>query len=1024
MSRKLHFSLLLGVLLSTTFATNTRVQAQSVSIVQTNGDQSLLLANEPSTSFGSSSGGTYTITINPSVTYQQMDGFGGSLTDSSTYNIYNFLTPAQQTAVLQSLFSSTSGIGLSMLRQPMGASDETAQGFFTYDDLPSGQTDVPLANFSIAKDLTYTIPVLKEAFAINPKIKVEMLPWSPPAWMKQSGTLIGGYFNDIYFPSLAQYFVKTIQAYQAEGIPVYAVAPQNEPDHETTDITYPAETFSASEEETFIANNLGPALANAGLSPKIFGYDHNWGDTTYPETLLAYGPAAAYLAGISWHCYSGAVTAQSTVEAAYPGFGVWESECAEGDEDTFTRDLQYTMENILIGSPNNWAKGATAWSLALDENNGPYDANCSDCIGFVTINTSVSPATVTKTPTYYAYGQMNGVVPGAYRVQSNSGAVGSGGIEDTAYLNPNGSMTLVVYNDATSSTTFDVNWAPNNTNFVYTLPANSAATFYWTPTTGVPLGIPTNLTATVASSSGINLNWTASNASGVTYDVFRSTFSAFAPTTGNRIASGLSATTFSDTGLYPGSTFHYEVEATNASGASNPSNEASATTTPVISTGSYYTIDNLASGLCLDDTNGSTSNGTVLQQYTCSQNDTNQQWQFTATAGGYYEITAYNASTLAWNVYDSGTSPGTNMQLWAYGGTNNEQFMPVLLSNGNYEFIDQNSGLCLNVPNGASTNSLQMQINTCNGSMSEAFTLTPPAASIVNTEYYTLTNEASGMCLDDTNGGISNGTVLQQYTCSSSGNTNQQWRFTPTSSGYYEIASYNSSTLAWNVYDSGTLPGTNMQLWTYSGGANEQFKPVLLATGYFEFIDQNSGLCLNVPSGAPTNSLQLQINTCNGSTSEAFKMKAAAPAISTTAKYQIANEASGMCADDTNGGISNGTVLQQYTCSSSANTNQQWQFTPTSGGYYEIASYNSSTLAWNVYDSGTAPGTNMQLWTYSGTNNEQFMPVLLSNGYYELIDKNSGLCLNVPYGAGLNSLQLQINSCNGGLSESFRLTQQ
>jgi glucosylceramidase len=151
--------------------------------------------------------------------------------------------------------------------------------------MPSGQTDVNLTNFSISKDLTYTIPVLKEAFAVNPNIKVEMLPWSRPAWMKQSGTMNGGNFNDTYMPSPAQYFVKAIEAYQAQDIPVYAINPQDEP--ENSNSSYPTETFSATEEETFIASDLGPALASAGLTQKIFGYEHNWGDTTYPETLLA-----------------------------------------------------------------------------------------------------------------------------------------------------------------------------------------------------------------------------------------------------------------------------------------------------------------------------------------------------------------------------------------------------------------------------------------------------------------------------------------------------------------------------------------------------------------------------------------------------------------------------------------------------------------------------------------------------------------------------------------------------------------
>jgi hypothetical protein len=112
---------------------------------------------------------------------------------------------------------------------------------------------------------------------------------------------------------------------------------------------------------------------------------------------------------------------------------------------------------------------------------------------------------------------------------------------------------------------------------------------------------------------------------------------------------------------------------------------------------------------------------------------------------------------------------------------------------------------------------------------------------------------------------------LQQYTCYS-GNLNQEWLFTATGGGYYEVTTYNSSTAAWNVVGLGTSPGTDMQLWAYGGGLNEQFEPVLLSTGYYEFIDHNSGLCLNVPGGAATNNLQLQINTCNASTSESFQL--------------------------------------------------------------------------------------------------------------------------------------------------------
>jgi lysophospholipase L1-like esterase len=240
---------------------------------------------------------------------------------------------------------------------------------------------------------------------------------------------------------------------------------------------------------------------------------------------------------------------------------------------------------------------------------------------------------------------------------------------------------------------------------------------------GSPPTAPSALTATTVSSSKINLSWTASTTSGVSYSVYSSTTSGFTPGSGNQVASGLSTTSYSATGLTASTTYYYVVEAVTSAGSSPPSNQATANTSApaTLSTTSYYQIVNEASGACIDDTNGSTANGTVLQQYTCYDNNLNQEWLFTATSGGYYEVTSYNSSTAAWNVVNNGTAPGTGMQLWAYGGGNNEQFEPVELSSGNYEFIDLDSGLCLYVPN--SNNNQQLELNTCNGSASESFTL-------------------------------------------------------------------------------------------------------------------------------------------------------------------------------------------------------------------------------------------------------------------------------------------------------------
>ena len=167
----------------------------------------------------------------------------------------------------------------------MGATDFSASGNYSYDDMPAGQTDPNLTNFSVAHDAAYIIPLVKQALSINPSTKVVALPWSPPAWMKTTGTMNGGNMNTAYVPSLAQYFVDFVQAYQQQGIPIYALSVQNEPLYSTTG--YPSEYLAASDESTFIANNLGPALSTAGLgSVKIFAYEHNWDNTAYPETVL------------------------------------------------------------------------------------------------------------------------------------------------------------------------------------------------------------------------------------------------------------------------------------------------------------------------------------------------------------------------------------------------------------------------------------------------------------------------------------------------------------------------------------------------------------------------------------------------------------------------------------------------------------------------------------------------------------------------------------------------------------------
>lgn len=448
--------------------------AQTVQVLQTNGDKSLLLATQPSLAFGSTTSNRTTITVNDATRYQTMDGFGAAFTDSSTYLIYNKLTSTQRSSLMTSLFSATSGAGISMMRLPMGATDFNLNGNYSYDDTSNCTPDASLTNFSIAHDTAYTVPVIQQALSLYPTMKIEALPWSPPAWMKTTCTMNGGGMNMSYLTSLANYFVKFLQGYKSYNIPITYAAVQNEPLNSTT--SYPSESLAATDEANIIGNYLGPALQSNSLPTQIISYDHNWNNYSYPETVLSNSAAYANTVGSSFHCYSGTPSDQNYVQQAYPAKGIWFTECSGSVGSKFQNDLVWNEQNLFIGAVRDYAKSVLLWNLALDQNSGPQNGGCTGCRGVVTINDSTSPATIAYNVEYYVIGQSaKWVQQGAYRIDSNNP---NNSVIDVAFLNPDGTHVLVVCNTASStSATFQVAW--NGSGFTYTLPHQSVVTFKW-----------------------------------------------------------------------------------------------------------------------------------------------------------------------------------------------------------------------------------------------------------------------------------------------------------------------------------------------------------------------------------------------------------------------------------------------------------------------------------------------------------------------------------------------------------------
>ncbi|WP_225850516.1 ricin-type beta-trefoil lectin domain protein [Streptomyces sp. HPF1205] len=330
--------------------------------------------------------------------------------------------------------------------------------------------DPTLANFSIAHDLDYIIPDLKQAAALNPAVKLMANPWSPPGWMKSNGQMnnsnhTGTLLSSSYGP-LAQYFVKFLQAYAAQGVPFYAITPQNEPSYATA---YPGMDFSEQSEANFVANNLGPALAQANLSPKVLGTDFNTDQLSgYAEPLMRDAGASKYLAGTSWHCYAGNLAAISTMHTDFPGKDNYETECSDGI------DPQNAIETF-IQSTRNWSRAATMWNIAQDQNNGPViPGGCGACTPLITVNQSTG--NVTYNAAYYSVGHFSKfVTPGAVRIASTTSA----NLDDVAFKNPDGSIALVVYNKSTSAQSFSTSWKGQT--FSDSLAAHAIATYKWSP---------------------------------------------------------------------------------------------------------------------------------------------------------------------------------------------------------------------------------------------------------------------------------------------------------------------------------------------------------------------------------------------------------------------------------------------------------------------------------------------------------------------------------------------------------------
>jgi glucosylceramidase len=456
-----------------------------VSVTQTDGRLGQHMARLPALGLsGGAEGAAESIRIDPHDSQGTFWGVGAAITDSSAYLIHG-LGSTVEARLLARLYG-RAGLGLSFGAIPIGASDYTASGRpYTDDDLPSGQVDPQLARFSIAHDERWNLPVLEAITQIQPRISWFATTWTAPPWMKANQAYddvdFGGTLLPRYYGAFADYLVTWLKALRARGVDVRAIAPENEPNSPSH---IPAMYLPLPEQETFIADDLAPALRGAHLSTQILG-----GDVGLPrlgeQAQLVASRAGRDLGGLAWHCYSAPPTQLAAAARLAAGLAQVITECAEK-----LSGLPLGVD--VLGALSNGASAFSAWNLALTPSGGPVqlpNRGCAGCRGLVAIDPATGAYSLSEEA--YVLGQVGHFVsPGAVRLSSSDeptyekhgsrvALAPDSGILNVAYANPNGQIALITYNPAARPKTVDV--IDGSRHFTATLPPGATTTFAWTP---------------------------------------------------------------------------------------------------------------------------------------------------------------------------------------------------------------------------------------------------------------------------------------------------------------------------------------------------------------------------------------------------------------------------------------------------------------------------------------------------------------------------------------------------------------
>jgi glucosylceramidase len=424
--------------------------------------------------FSGAAAGGLTVTVDTADVKQEIEGFGAALTGSSAYLMKN-MTAEARGKLLRDLFTGE-GIDMKYMRLCIGTSD-FSMGNYTYCDDCS---PADLSHFGIPEiDRRDLLPVLKEILALQPHMRLLGSPWTAPAWMKTNNALYGGYFktDPAVYNALAQYFVKYVQAYAAEGIAIDAITLQNEPWYETGG--YATMKMEPAQQRDVVRDFLGPQFEAAGITTQIQIWDHNFGEVQYPLEVLADADAKRYIDGVAFHGYSGSPADLDRLAAVHPDMPIYFTEQSGGgwNTDDPIGNMLYYMKDFIIPTINRGSRNFLMWNLALDLNAGPKVAGlggCGNCRGVVTVQGN----SYRVNEEYYLLGHFSKFVQaGAHRIGHTLSAAKPNNVDFSTFLNPDGSKVVVAVNQSGAAQTFTVRTGSRN--FQYTLPDQSSVSLVY-----------------------------------------------------------------------------------------------------------------------------------------------------------------------------------------------------------------------------------------------------------------------------------------------------------------------------------------------------------------------------------------------------------------------------------------------------------------------------------------------------------------------------------------------------------------